>query len=69
VTKLKHFFKNVKKSEDTEGDATQFNQNFNQTNDQVLKDFSDIFNQTRNEGLITRAKEKLIKYKDAAQLA
>jgi hypothetical protein len=69
VTKLKHFFKNVKKSEDTEGDSTQFNQNFNQANDQALKDFSDIFNQACNEGPITRAKAKLIKYKDAAQLA
>ncbi len=69
VTKLKYFIENIKKSEDKERDATQFNHNFNQTNDQVLKDFRDIFNQARNEGPITRAKAKLIKYKDAAQLA
>ncbi len=42
VAKLKHFFENIKKSEDKEGDATQFNQNFNQDNDQALKDFNDI---------------------------
>jgi hypothetical protein len=69
MPKLKHFYKNVEKSVDTEGDPAQFNQNFNQDNDQVQKDFSDIFNKARNEGPITRAKAKLIKYKDAAQLA
>jgi hypothetical protein len=70
VAKLKHFFEDVKKSKDKEGDATQFNQNFNQGNDQALKDFfNDIFNKPRNEGPITRAKAKLIKCKDAAQLA
>jgi hypothetical protein len=52
-----------------EGDGTQFNQNFNQPNNLALKDFSDIFNQACNEGPLTRAKAKLIKYKDAAQLA
>jgi hypothetical protein len=30
VAKLKHFYKKVKKSVDKEGDAIQFNQNFNQ---------------------------------------
>jgi hypothetical protein len=72
VAKLKHFFKNIKKSEDTEGDANlHFNQhqNFNQNEDQALKDLGDIFNQAHSDGLITRAKEKLIKYKDAEQLA
>ncbi len=69
VAKLKHFFKNVEKSKNTEGDATQFNQTFNQSDNQAPTDFSDIFNQARNEGSITRAKAKLIKYKDAAQLA
>jgi hypothetical protein len=69
VAKLKHFYENIEKSVDTEGDPAQFNQNFNQDNDQVQKDFSDIFNKARNEGPITRAKAKLIKYKDAAQLA
>jgi hypothetical protein len=42
VAKLKHVFENVEKSEDKEGDANQFNQNFNQNDDEVLKDFSDI---------------------------
>jgi hypothetical protein len=37
--------------------------------DQVLKDFSDIFNEAHIEGPITRAKARLIKYKDVAQLA
>jgi hypothetical protein len=66
VTKLKHFFENIKKSEDEEGDA---NQNFYHDQDQVLKDFSDIFNQVHSDGPVTGAKAKLIKYKDAAQLA
>ncbi len=69
VAKLKHFYENVKKSIDKEGDARQFNQNFNQPNDDALTDFSDIFNKAQNEGPITRAKAKLIKYKDTAQLA
>ncbi len=72
LAKLKHFFEMSKKSEDTEGDANQCfnqNQNFNQNEDQELKDFSDIFNQAHNDGPITRAKQKLIKYKAAAQLA
>ncbi len=62
VAKLKHFFENTKKSVDKEGDTTQFNQNFNQGKDQALKDFNDIFNKAHNEGPITRAKAKLIKY-------
>jgi hypothetical protein len=66
VAKLKHFFKNIKKSEDEEDDANRL---FNQNLDQALKDFSDIFNQGYNKGPITRAQAKLIKYKDAAQLA
>ncbi len=32
-------------------------------------DFNDIFNKVSNEGPITRARAKLFKYKDAAQLA
>jgi hypothetical protein len=66
VAKLKHFYENVI---DKEGDASQFNQNFNQPNEKALRDFSDIFNRAQSEGPITRAKAKLIKYKDAAQLA
>jgi hypothetical protein len=69
VAKLKHFYQNVGKSVDKEGDARQFNQNFNQPNVKALTDFSDIFNKAQSEGPITRAKAKLIKYKDAAQLA
>jgi hypothetical protein len=69
MAKLKHFYENVKKSIDKEGDAAQFNQNFNQPNKKVLTDFSDIFNKAQSEGPITRVKAKLIKYKDAAQLA
>ncbi len=34
-----------------------------------MNDFNDIFNKAHSEGPITRAKAKLIKYKDAAQLA
>ncbi len=33
VAKLKHFYENVEKSVETEGDANQFNQNFNQPNE------------------------------------
>jgi hypothetical protein len=69
VAKFKHFYENVKKSIEKEGDANQFNQNFNQHNEKVLTDFNDIFNKAHSEGPITRAKAKLIKYKDAAQLA
>ncbi len=69
VAKLKHFYKNVKKSVKKEGEAYQFNQNFNQPDEKVLTDFNDIFNKAHSEGPITRAKAKLIKYKDAAQLA
>jgi hypothetical protein len=60
---------NVKKSVEKEGDANQFNRNFNQPNEKALTDFNDIFNKLHSEGPITRAKGKLIKYKDAAQLA
>ncbi len=69
VAKLKHFCENIEKSVDKEGDARQFNQNFNQPDEKALTYFSDIFNKAQSEGPITRAKVKLIKYKDAAQLA
>ncbi len=69
VAKLIHFYKNLGKSIDIEGDAAQFNQNFNQDNGKALTDFSDIFNKAQSEGPITRAKAKLMKYKDTAQLA
>ncbi len=69
VAKLKHFFENVKRSIDKEGDAAKFSQDFNQNDKEALKDFSDIFNQSQNEGPLTRARAKLIKYKDTAQLA
>jgi hypothetical protein len=46
-----------------------FNQDFNQTNEEMRSDFNDIFNKAHREGPITRAKAKLIKYQDAAQLA
>ncbi len=69
VAKLKHFYENVEKSVAKEGEAAQFNQNFNQSDEKALPDFSDIFNKAHSEGSITRAKAKLIKYKDAAQLA
>jgi len=44
VAKLKHFYENVEKSIEKEGDANQFNQNFNQSNEKALTDFNDIFN-------------------------
>jgi hypothetical protein len=44
VSKLKHFFKNVEKSEDEEDDASKL---FNQSNNQA-QDFSDIFNQAHH---------------------
>ncbi len=69
VAKLKHFYENVEKSVEKEGEADQFNQNFNQPDEKVLKDFNDIFNKAHSEGPITWAKAKLIKYKDVAQLA
>ena len=69
VAKLKHFYKNVEKSVEKESEDEQFNQDFNQTKEKALTDFSDIFNKAQSEGPITRAKAKLIKYKDAAQLA
>jgi hypothetical protein len=69
VAKLKHFYKNVEKSAEKESEADNFNQNFNQHNEKALQDFNDIFNKAHSEGPITRAKAKLIKYKDAAQLA
>jgi hypothetical protein len=69
MAKLKHFYENVEKSVDKEDDTRQFNQKFNQPNEKALTDFSDIFNKAQSEGPITRAKAKLIKYKDAAQLA
>ncbi len=40
VAKLKHFFKNIEKSEDEEDDANIL---FNQNSDQALKDFSVTF--------------------------
>ncbi len=66
VVKLKHFYENVEKSVEKESDATQFNQNFNQSDEKALPDFGDIFNKAHSEGPITRAKAKLIKYKDMA---
>ncbi len=69
LAKLKHFYENVHKSVEKEGDAEQFNQNFNPSNEKVLTDLDDIFNKAHSEGPITRAKAKLIKYKDAEQLA
>jgi hypothetical protein len=69
MAKLEQFYENVEKSLGKEGDAEQFNQNFNQINEKALTDFSDIFNKAQSKGPITRAKAKLIKYRDAAQLA
>ncbi len=69
VAKLKHFYKNVKKFVDKQGDTAQFNQNFNQPYEKTHTDISDIFNKAQSEGPITRAKAKLFKYKDSAQLA
>ncbi len=69
VAKLKRYYENVEKSVDKEGDARHFNQNFKQPNGEVLTYFSDIFNKAQNEGPITRAEAKLIKYKDRTQLA
>jgi hypothetical protein len=64
VTKLKHFYKYVKKSVEKEGEAS-----FNQHSEKELTDFIDIFNKAHSEGPTTRAKAKLINDKDAAQLA
>ncbi len=69
VAKLKHFYKNIEKSVDKEDDTGQFNPKFKQPYEKALTDFSDIFNKAQSEGPITRAKAKIIKYKDAAQLA
>jgi hypothetical protein len=69
VTKLKHFYENVKKSAEKESEANEFNQNFNQKARPDFNDFNDILNKAHSEGPITRAKARLIKYKDAAQLA
>jgi hypothetical protein len=66
VTKLKHFFENIEKYKDEEGDARKL---FNQKSDQAPEDFKDIFNQANSRGPITRAQAKLIKFKDAVQLA
>ena len=48
VAKLKHFYENVEKSIEKEGDANQFNQNFNQPNEKALTDFNDIFNKAHS---------------------
>jgi hypothetical protein len=72
VSKLKHFYENVEKSAEKESEANNFNQDFNHQSEKALpdfNDFNDIFNKAHNEGPVTRAKVKLIKYKDAAQLA
>jgi hypothetical protein len=72
VAKLKHFYENIKKSAEKESESNEFNQNFNQQSEKAcpdFNDFNDIFNKAHSEGPITRAKAKLIKYKDAAQLA
>jgi hypothetical protein len=68
VAKLKHFYENVEKSAEKESEAETFNQNFNQS-ENAHPDFNDIFNKARHEGPVTRAKAKLMKYQDAAQLA
>ncbi len=68
VSKLKHFFKTVTNSEEEEDASKNFNQtanNFNKAQDA----YRDLFNQVQLSGPITRAQAKLIKYKDAAQLA
>jgi hypothetical protein len=39
------------------------------SSEKVCPDLNDIFNKAHSKGPITRAKAKLIKYKDAAQLA
>jgi len=44
VAKLKHFYENVEKSVEKEGDAKQLNQNFNHPNEKALTDFNDILN-------------------------
>jgi hypothetical protein len=72
VAKLKHFYENVEKFAEKESEAENFNQDFNQRSEKArpdFNDFNDIFNKAHNEGPITRAKAKLIKYKDTAQLA
>jgi hypothetical protein len=69
MAKLKSFYKNVKKSIEKDSEDRQFNQNFNQPNEKALTDLGDIFNKAQSKRPITRAKAKLIKYKDAAQLA
>ena len=66
IAKLKHFYENVENSAEKESEAETFNKNFNQS-ENVHHDFNDIFNKAHDEGPITRAKAKLIKYKDAAQ--
>jgi hypothetical protein len=69
VAKLKHFYKNIEKSEDKEGYAANINQDFNQHDKEALTDFNDIFNKAQNDGPITRARVKLIRYEYTAQLA
>jgi len=69
VAKLKHFYENIEKSDEKESEAETFNQDFNQQSGNARPDFNDMFNKAHDEGPITRAKAKLIKYKDAAQLA
>ena len=51
VTKLKHFFENIEKYKDEEGDTRKL---FNQKSDQAPEDFKDIFNQAPTSGPITR---------------
>jgi hypothetical protein len=57
VAKLKHFYENGEKSVVKEGDANQFNQNFNHPSEKRLTDFNDIFNKAHSEGPITRPKQ------------
>jgi len=52
VTKLKLFYENAEKSVEKEGDATPFHGDFNQHDEKVLPDFSDIFNKAHSEGPI-----------------
>jgi hypothetical protein len=39
VAKLKHFYKNIKKSAETESEANKFNQNFNRHSEKACPDW------------------------------
>ncbi len=49
VTKLKHFYENVKKSVEKDSEAENFDQDFNQQNEKARPDFNDIFNKAHDE--------------------